>query len=175
MSATYQTLRLSRGSHSSPDEGACALELAAMLAGEQFNDTPACVDPVITAFLRVLNDELDDDARQALVAFASDVVGTRGSASDEERRARLCADVAGVTGPRTWGSAARRARARERAATRSAVAMLHPPRLTSRGDALEQCLQVLERMIVAGAHRPRLEVPLPRPEETVVEHELGDF
>jgi hypothetical protein len=169
--ASHQTLRLSRGSHLSPDEGACALELCAMLAGEPFSDTPACVDPVIAAFLRVLNDELDDGQRQRLRSYAADVVGTSGTVADEERRVRLCTETAGVAGPRGWGSATRRARARARAATRAATVLLNDPSRTS----LDDCLNVLDRMIFVGAHRPRIEVPVPRPEEGVVEHELGDF
>jgi len=37
---THQTIRLSRGKHSSPEEGACVMELASMLAGEPFSDHP---------------------------------------------------------------------------------------------------------------------------------------
>ena len=37
---THQTVKLSRGKHDSPDEGACVMELASMLAGEDFSDHP---------------------------------------------------------------------------------------------------------------------------------------
>jgi hypothetical protein len=49
--ASYQTVRLSAGRHRSPDDGACVMELASMLAGEPFSDRPATVCPVIAGFL----------------------------------------------------------------------------------------------------------------------------
>ena len=33
---SHQTVRLARGKHSSPRDGVCVMELASMLAGEQF-------------------------------------------------------------------------------------------------------------------------------------------
>lgn len=84
---TYQTIRLRRGRHKSPDEGACVMELASMLAGERFSDHPVSVCPVIGAFLRRYNDWTGDDRRQDLYRYAATVVGTR--ATDEVQRARL--------------------------------------------------------------------------------------
>jgi hypothetical protein len=85
--ATYQTIRLRRGKHKSPDEGACVMELASMLAGEPFSDHPVSVCPVIGAFLRRYNDASADDRRQDLYCCAAAVVGTR--ASEDVQRARL--------------------------------------------------------------------------------------
>jgi hypothetical protein len=73
---TYQTVRLDAGRHDSPEEGACVMELASMLAGEAFTDRPHSVSPTIAAFLRVYNDLLDDERRQDLYALASRCVGT---------------------------------------------------------------------------------------------------
>lgn len=84
---SYQTVELSRGSHGSPDEGACVMELASMLAGERFSDHPKSVCRVIAGFLRAYNDAIDRDRRKDLFACAAAVVGTRGSRSTE--RARL--------------------------------------------------------------------------------------
>jgi len=84
--ANYQTVTLSKGKHSSPDEGACVLELASMLAGEPFSDHPYSVCPVIGSFLRAYNDSVGDIRRQDLYAYASKVVGSRGS--DDVMRAR---------------------------------------------------------------------------------------
>ena len=58
---TFQTVRLARGRHQSPDQGACVMELASMLAGERFSDQPRTVCPVIAGFLRAYNDILDDE------------------------------------------------------------------------------------------------------------------
>ena len=83
----YQTVELSRGSHGSPDEGACVMELASMLAGERFSDHPKSVSRVIAGFLRAYNDAIDRDRRRDLFACAAAVVGTHGSRATE--RARL--------------------------------------------------------------------------------------
>ncbi len=53
---SFQTIRLSRGTHKSPEEGACVMELASMLADEPFSDHPKSVCPLIAAFLRDYND-----------------------------------------------------------------------------------------------------------------------
>jgi len=88
--ATHQTVRLARGKHTSPEHGACVMELASMLAGERFSDHPDCVCPVIGGFLREYNDRLDDDRRQDLYAYAARIVGSRAPARTENARvARL--------------------------------------------------------------------------------------
>lgn len=85
--ATHQTIKLSKGKHTSPDDGACVMELASMLAGEPFTDHPASVCPVIGSFLRAYNDSIDDARRQDLYAYAADVVGSRTSADVQRLRA----------------------------------------------------------------------------------------
>ena len=87
---THQTIRIERGRHSSPAEGACVMELSSMLAGERFSDRPRCVDPVVAAFLRTLNDRLAPRDRQRLLPYASAAVGTRGRRRDTRRRRRMC-------------------------------------------------------------------------------------
>jgi len=89
--ASHQTVRLSRGSHSGPDQGACVMELASMLAGERFSDHPACVSPVVAALLRTYNDRVADEWRQTLYGYAAKVVGTRDAEAIERARARVCA------------------------------------------------------------------------------------
>ena len=49
---THQTIKLSKGKHTSKDDGACFMELASMLADEPFSEHPAAVCPVIGALLR---------------------------------------------------------------------------------------------------------------------------
>jgi hypothetical protein len=84
---THQTIKLSRGKHHSPDEGACVMELASMLAGEEFSDHPASVCPVIGALLRAHNDSIDDDRRADLYAYAAKVVGSRSAGPVQDARA----------------------------------------------------------------------------------------
>jgi hypothetical protein len=91
MSATsHQTVRLSRGRHQGPEQGACVMELASMLAGEPFSDHPRSACPVIGAFLRAYNDGLPDDRRQDLYSYAAKVVGTASTRKTRRARARLC-------------------------------------------------------------------------------------
>jgi hypothetical protein len=85
-SVTYQTIKLSKGKHRTPDDGACVMELASMLAGEQFTDHPVSVCPVIGALLRSYNDSIDDRRRQDLYAYASKVVGSRAGLGVERAR-----------------------------------------------------------------------------------------
>jgi hypothetical protein len=87
--ASYQTIKLGKGKHSSPDDGACVMELASMLAGEPFTDHPATVCPVIGSFMRAYNDSVDDSRRQDLYAYASMVVGSRTSADIQRTRAEF--------------------------------------------------------------------------------------
>jgi hypothetical protein len=86
--SSHQTIKLTKGKHSSPASGACVMELASMLAGESFTDHPQSVCPVIASFLRAYNDSVDDDRRQDLYAYASKAVGSRASAEIEHARAQ---------------------------------------------------------------------------------------
>src|SRR5437588_4651167 len=86
---SHQTIKLSRGRHSSPQHGACVMELASMLAGESFGDQPRSVSRPIASFLRSYNDLLDDRRRPDLYRYAAQAVGTSASTKVEEARAAL--------------------------------------------------------------------------------------
>jgi len=86
--SAYQTVRLAKGRHDSPDRGACVMELASMLAGERFTDHPRGVCPVIAGFLRSYNDLLPDGQQNEMYAYASLVVGTAAGRSVRRQRAR---------------------------------------------------------------------------------------
>jgi len=101
---SYQTIKLSKGKHASPDDGACVMELASMLAGEPFSDHPATVCPVIGSFLRAYNDSIDDTRRQDLYAYASTVVGSRPPISVQRQRAERLAEWAFEMQRRQWTS-----------------------------------------------------------------------
>lgn len=101
---SFQTVRLARGRHQSPDQGACVMELASMLAVEPFSDHPHSVCPVIAAFLRAYNDGLPDDRRQDLFEYAAKVVGTGSGRRVRRARARRCllwfaSEVPGANAP----------------------------------------------------------------------------
>jgi hypothetical protein len=100
---SHQTIRLARGRHDSPRYGACVMELASMLAGEEFTDHPKCVDPVVGAFLRAFNDRLDHVRRQDLRPYAAAVVGTRrGRRAARRRRAQCLAYASGHHHAAPW-------------------------------------------------------------------------
>ena len=86
---------LRRGAHASADDGMCAMEMVAWLAGEAHTDEPLCACPVIAAFVRAVNDALPDDAARDrhLRPLVPLLVGTRGSAADERHRGYLVADA----------------------------------------------------------------------------------
>jgi hypothetical protein len=85
---SHQTVKLSKGKHSSPETGACVMELASMLAGESFTDHPQSVCPAIAGFLRSYNDSIDDRRRQDLYPYAAKAVGSRSTPAIERERAR---------------------------------------------------------------------------------------
>lgn len=84
---------LSKGAHYHPDAGTCALEAVSILAGEPFRDDPVCVCPVISPFVRALNDRLPDDKtrNRLLLPLLPRLIGTRDS-SKELARSYLAAD-----------------------------------------------------------------------------------
>jgi hypothetical protein len=88
--ASHQTIRLSSGRHRRPEDGVCVMELASMLAGERFSDHPRSVCPVIGAFLRSYNDQVDDERRQDLYEYAAEAVGTRSDRVIRRARIDLC-------------------------------------------------------------------------------------
>ena len=90
--ATYQTVKLSKGKHISPEDGACVMELASMLAGEPFSDHPRCACPVVGSFLRAYNDSVDDGRRQDLYAYAAQIVGSRSTAAVQRARGERLAE-----------------------------------------------------------------------------------
>ena len=83
-------MRLARGRHDSPSDGACVVELAALLAGECFSDRPRSVSPVVRDFLHDYNDGIDYRRRQDLLELANELVGSRGDRHLERQRARRC-------------------------------------------------------------------------------------
>jgi hypothetical protein len=93
-----ESLRLEPGSHASPDQGVCIVELASILAKERFSDEPDCVCDVIGAFLRSWNDRANYVDRQRLRPYAARIVGTRGGGAITHSRRDLCLVWSGLAG-----------------------------------------------------------------------------
>jgi hypothetical protein len=69
---------LSRGKHRNPRKGACFMELASFLAGEPWNDHPACTHPLLAGLARLVNDYTTDAGRQRLATLVPSVIGLTG-------------------------------------------------------------------------------------------------
>ncbi len=140
--SSHQTVRLARGKHDRPEHGVCVMELASMLAGEPFTDSPRSVCPVLGCFLLAYNDLVDDDRRQDLYWAAAAVVGTRADRCLERERARLCLEAL----EQTSGLRRRWMLWRPRRTAAQAA------RVLARGgaDQHRQALELLRHMIAAG-------------------------
>ena len=90
-------VRLAPGRHDSPREGVCVIELASLLAGEEFSDRPRCVCVVLASFLRGWNDRAPHAKRQRLAPYAARVVGSRASRRVTIERRDRCLEWAGAT------------------------------------------------------------------------------
>jgi hypothetical protein len=168
-------IRLAPGAHSSPREGVCVVELASVMANEEFSDRPRCVCPVIGAFLRGWNDRAGHAERQRLAPYAGRIVGSRDASSVTRQRRDICLEWAGAN--LTHGPARRfltRARMRIRIAVFCGVGAAvrlnegagdYASRVAaSRGDT-EGAFELLEMLLAAGERRP------PRPPPLVLDAE----
>ena len=88
----FDSIVLLKGGHSSRDEGVCALELVAWMAGEPHSDHPACVSPVLGDFCRNWNDNLDDATRQKMKPYLKRLIGTAGDEAADLRRSWMAFD-----------------------------------------------------------------------------------
>jgi len=161
MQTRHQTTRLKRGAHREPEDGMCVMELASVLAEEEFSDAPDCVDPTIAAYLRALNDRIPIRQRQRLGPYARRVLGTRGGRRLEQARQNLCLEFAGI---RVFGRS-RASKFGARLAARGKVAAFAGPlaapdlsegagELAARSavaeDAVEEGFGLLEALIAEG-------------------------
>lgn len=159
---SHQTIKLSKGKHASPEDGACVMELASMLAGEPFSDHPTSACPVIGSFLRAYNDSIDDDRRQALYAFAARIVGSRASISIQRARAERLAEWALEVQRRQWTSrylplGRLRMASLRRAPSAHAVGTFAVRAIPKHSDASHrEVLVLLDELIAMGTeHHPR--------------------
>jgi hypothetical protein len=92
--SVLDNLTLLAGSHKSREDGVCAMEAIAWVAGKAHGDHPVCVCPIIGGFLRSWNDAIPDNETRTrllkpLIPLAIDTV------ADQETRAKrsfLCMD-----------------------------------------------------------------------------------
>ncbi len=163
---SHQTIKLGKGKHSSPQDGACVMELASMLAGEAFSDHPECVCPAIGSFLRAYNDSVDDERRQDLYDYASRIVGTRSPGSIQRARAERLLAWASERHPDRWTRLLP-------PQLRSAVANRRPPVEAAGTHAVHTirrhtdethaaALALLDELLAVGASEPSVPPDEPR-------------
>ena len=68
--------RLAKGRHKAAGHEACVMELVSFLNEEEWSDHPHCVQPVLAAAARAVNDRVSDEGRQRLVDLAPRLAGT---------------------------------------------------------------------------------------------------
>ena len=179
------SLRLAAGSHASPREGICAVELASLLADEKFTDRPKCVCRVVAAFMRSLNDRVSHADRQRLIPYASRALGT--SHGPTRLRRDICLSAVGAN---TEGGLLRRL------ATRLAVRIriwalvgfrealrldegigVLAARMTFAREGADRAYEVLDRLLDAGAdlEPASLADPVERAAESRVAASIGQL
>lgn len=161
MSQPRKSPRLEFGSHDSPRDGVCIVELASMIAGERFSDRPQCVCEVVGAYLRSWNDRLGHLERQRLVPYGERVVGTRADRGTTELRRDVCLVAAGarLRGGRARRSLTRagmRARIAWRIGLRAALylnegAGAYAARVSFRRDGADGAFDLLDVLLMIGS------------------------
>lgn len=69
---------LSRGKHRNPRRGACFMEMASVLAGEPWSDSPRCTHPLLAQLARMVNDFTTDARRGRLAPHIPSIIGVHG-------------------------------------------------------------------------------------------------
>jgi len=103
-----ENIVLERFNHKTREEGMCAMEAAAWLAGEPHSDEPKCVCPIISAFMMSWNDSISDryERTRLLVPLIPMVLNTRSTPEVERARAYMALDWLARECAPTWLEAA---------------------------------------------------------------------
>jgi hypothetical protein len=89
-------LVLTFGAHTTREEGMCAMEAVAWLAGEKHSAAPACACRIITRFVQQLDNGISNDETRTrlLKPLLPKLIGTRANSAVEKQRAFIAADFA---------------------------------------------------------------------------------
>src|SRR5436305_15248009 len=89
---TVTEVRLGTGSHSTPKDGMCFMEMVAWFANEEHSDQPACACPILGGYGMRLNDAMPGDLRDELLKpLIPMIAGTAGSYDDRLKRGQFLA------------------------------------------------------------------------------------
>lgn len=80
---------LSEGTHASPSEGACIMEMVSFLAGEEWSDSPECSFETITLIAQFVNDSLPDEERGRILSQFNRLFDTAGIEKDHSKLVRF--------------------------------------------------------------------------------------
>ena len=87
-------LALTPGTHLTPDDGACLMEVVSHLAGEQWSDEPRATLPLLAHLARLVNDAMTPGGRQSLLALAPRLTGL--ASAGPSIQPRIAAMVSGA-------------------------------------------------------------------------------
>lgn len=77
---------LSHGGHAYPEQGACLMEMVSFIEGEEWGDSPECVERALANLARNVNDFVSDDNRSKLVDSLHRFSGTADISFEEVNR-----------------------------------------------------------------------------------------
>ncbi|MEO1169938.1 MAG: hypothetical protein AAFW97_14630 [Pseudomonadota bacterium] len=98
--STITEVKLAVGSHDSPQQGLCVMEMVAWFAGEEHSDRPQCACPVLGRFAMNLNDAMPGGVRDRLLKpLVPLLAGTRDPESEIVRAEYLAMQVVRSTLP----------------------------------------------------------------------------
>ncbi|WP_394142564.1 hypothetical protein [Burkholderia multivorans] len=96
-------IAINHGAHDSPEHGHCLLEVVSLFAGEDFSDSPACVDPILAQFGRSWNDGMrSDEERAQLKVYITRLPGTNKGPDLSQKRGWMAMDWLIRTYTSTW-------------------------------------------------------------------------
>jgi hypothetical protein len=156
--AALGQVELRAGGHRSPEEGLCATEAVAWLAGESHSAEPVCLSPALGRFLRGLNDMLDPVRRQQLKPLLPRCIGTADDAKDD-RRGWVATNWLIHTGAPLWledaGNHNVATALRDQPAIRSQEELeaARPTLLRARDEAMAERVAARDKLLIAHADR----------------------
>ena len=78
--------KLLKGQHKADTGEYCIMEAVAKAACEPHSDHPKTACPVLSPFMRTLNDSMNDAERQQLMSYISKLVGSNNGKTSEKLR-----------------------------------------------------------------------------------------
>ncbi len=167
----FDKVKLVYGSHGNRDDGLCAMEVVAYLAGESHSDHPDCACPVLTGYTIRMNDAMTDEWRQRLKPYLPLLIESR-DGREVERAELLAWRAVQVFLPLALDACqlpdlAHRFRAMSGRLDRAADAAIALTRVLPAGEVWPLALEALDAALEIGADARAAQMEVPRPAELV--------